>query len=213
MFSEILKSSKNISSEKTMDYLNIIEGESNRLTRLIDNVLDYSSIEKGIKKYNFKTVDVHQIIRDIIKLMEYQFKIQKFSVETSFYKNDLFICADRDAVIEAIINLIANSIKFSAANKSLNITTDKNINSININISDKGIGISKEDIKKIFQPYYKSESNNIEQNSGAGLGMSIVKHIMNAHKGKIYIESELKKGTTVSLEFPIENNYDKDHIN
>ena len=134
MFSEILKSSKNISSEKAHDYLNIIEGESNRLTRLIDNVLDYSSIEKGIKKYNFKMVEVHQVIRDVLKLMEYQFKIQKFTIETFFHLDDLLIWADRDAIIEAIINLIANSIKFSGENKSIIITTKKENNIVTISI-------------------------------------------------------------------------------
>jgi len=213
MFSEILKSSKNISSEKAWEYLNIIEGESNRLTRLIDNVLDYSMIEKGIKKYNFKIVEIHQIIKDVLKLMEYQFKIQKFKVKTAFYKDDLLIYADKDAIIEAIINIVSNSIKFSAENKSLNFTTIIANSTISVVISDAGIGISEKDIEKMFQPYFKSDNINIEQNKGSGLGMSIVKHIMDAHNGKINIKSEVNKGTTVSLEFPLKNFYDKDNNN
>ncbi len=207
MFAEILKSSKNISPEKAKDYLEIIEGESNRLTRLIDNVLDYSRIEKGIKKYNFKKVEVHQIIKEVVQLLEYQFKIQKFKIETDFHKDELFISADRDAIIEAIINVISNSIKFSAENKSILIATIKEKNIISIKISDKGIGISKEDIEKLFRPYFKSDKITIEQNSGAGLGMSIVKHIMDAHNGKVKIISEVKKGTTISLEFPMNKIY------
>lgn len=208
MFAEILKSSNNISPEKAKDYYEIIEGESNRLTRLIDNVLNYSTIEKGIKKYNFQIVEINQTIRDVLKLMEYQFKIQNFGIEKDFHNDNLIIWGDKDAIIEVIINIISNSIKFSAKKKLIHISTDREDNYIFIKITDNGIGISKEDIEKMFQAYFKSDKNNIEQNSGAGLGMSIVKHIMNAHKGRINITSEENKGTTVSLEFPLKDVYD-----
>ncbi len=213
MFAEILKSTENISSQKAKEYLDIIEGESNRLTRLIDNVLDYSKIEKGIKKYSFKTVEINKVVKEILKLMEYQFKIQKFVVETDLNPSELFIYADRDAIVEAIINIISNSIKFSIENKSLIISTSMEQNIISVKVSDKGIGINKEQIEKIFEPFFKSEKINFELNTGAGLGMSIVKHIMDAHKGKINIKSKAKEGTTVSLEFPIKEISEEDNDN
>ncbi|MCW8849267.1 MAG: ATP-binding protein [Melioribacteraceae bacterium] len=203
MFAEILKSTENISPQKAKEYLDIIEGESNRLTRLIDNVLDYSKIERGIKKYNFKTVEINKVVDEILKLMEYQFKIKTFNVVKDLNPSDLFISADRDAIIEAIINIISNSIKFSVDKKSLIISTYKEKNFIVIKIADKGVGIPNGEIEKIFEPFIKSEKISFELNSGAGLGLSIVKHIMDAHKGKIKIKSKVNEGTVVFLEFPV----------
>ena len=202
MFAEILKSAENIPPQKSKEYLDIIEGESNRLTRLIDNVLDYSKIERGVKKYNFKTVEINKVVEEILKLMEYQFKIKTFNVVTNLDPSELFISADRDAIIEAIINIISNSIKFSEDNKSLVISTQKEKGLIIIKIADKGVGIPNGELEKIFEPFIKSEKISIELNSGAGLGLSIVKHIMEAHKGKIKIKSKVSEGTVVSLEFP-----------
>jgi two-component system phosphate regulon sensor histidine kinase PhoR len=143
------------------------------------------------------------VVDEILKLMEYQFKIKTFNVLTDLNPSDLFISADRDAIIEAIINIISNSIKFSVDKKSLIISTYKEKNFIVIKIADKGVGIPKGEIEKIFEPFIKSEKISFELNSGAGLGLSIVKHIMDAHKGKIKIKSKVNEGTVVFLEFPV----------
>lgn len=213
MFAEILKSAENVPPQKAKEYLDIIEGESNRLTRLIDNVLDYSKIERGIKKYNFRIVEVNEIINEILRLMEYQFKIQKFIIETDLCPSELFIYADRDAIIEAIINIVSNSLKFSVESKVITLSTANIGNTIIVKVSDKGVGIAEDKIDKIFEPFYKSDKINVELNSGAGLGLSVVKHIMDAHKGRINIKSKFNEGTTVSLEFPTKDNYDKDSYN
>jgi signal transduction histidine kinase len=212
MFTEILKSSQKVSDEKKAQYLDIIEGESNRLSRLIDNVLNYSKIEKGIKEYHFGKVEVNKLINDVINSMEYLFMMQKFTYEKHLFNRELFINADRDSIIEAIINLISNSIKFSIDKKILTISAYKEYSFVVISIKDEGIGISDQDCENLFKPFFQSNKLNANQSTGAGLGLSIVKNIMDAHKGKIEFDSSLGKGTTFRLIFPIMEEINESNI-
>lgn len=203
MFAEILRESTDISSEKKHEYLDIIEGESNRLTRLIDNVLEYSKIERGIKEYYFNSINLNSVLNKVLRIMGYQFKIEKVTVNISLYKKDLMIFAEEDAVIEAIINLLSNAIKFSSDTKVIDISTNKQNNYAVISITDQGIGISPKDQKNLFNPYYINE-NPKSKEKGASLGLTIVKHIMDAHKGKVVVDSTINIGSTFKLLFPIE---------
>ncbi|MBK8945997.1 MAG: hypothetical protein IPM32_12105 [Ignavibacteriae bacterium] len=213
MFAEILKSSENISNEKVNQYLEIIEGESNRLTRLIDNVLNYSKIERGIKVYNFEKIDLNLIVSEVIKSTEYLFKIQNFSTQFKLSENELNINADKDAVVEAIINLISNSIKFSKESKFVKLSTYRENNFAVVTIEDKGIGISSLEQEKLFEPYFQSRNLNTEQLTGAGLGLTIVKHIIDAHNGKIEFESRINEGTIFKLYFQIMEYSDESNFN
>lgn len=202
MFAEILKSSKNIPAEKASKYLDIIEGESDRLTRLIDNVLNYSKLERGIKEYNFQPINFNILLEEILKMMEYQFKMNKFSVTKTFEGKDLIANADRDCVIEAIINLISNSMKFSPDEKEIEIKLYSENSFIAVEVIDKGIGINESEINNLFLPFFQSSKTNIDQKTGAGLGLTIVKHIIDAHKGKIIVKRAEVKGSSFKLLFP-----------
>lgn len=202
MFAEILKSSKNIPAEKASKYLDIIEGESDRLTRLIDNVLNYSKLERGIKEYNFQPINFNILLEEILKMMEYQFKMNKFSVTKTFEGKDLIANADRDCVIEAIINLISNSMKFSPDEKEIEIKLYSENSFIAVEVIDKGIGVNESEINNLFLPFFQSSKTNIDQKTGAGLGLTIVKHIIDAHKGKIIVKRAEVKGSSFKLLFP-----------
>ena len=203
MFSEILQTNKNISPDKTDEYLQIIEGESNRLTRLINNVLDYTKIEKGIKEYHFESANIITIVKDVLRSMEYQFKMEKFTVNTSFSEDEKIILGDKDAITEALINLLSNSIKYSSDNKTITVSTFSENNHYCITVEDKGIGIKETELKNIFIPYFRSKEESTQRHAGAGLGLAIIKHTMNAHKGKIEIKSRLGEGSSFTLLFPI----------
>lgn len=202
MFAEILKSSENIPAEKASKYLDIIEGESDRLTRLIDNVLNYSKLERGIKEYNFQPVNFNILLEEILKMMEYQFNMNKFSVTKTFEGKNLLANADRDCVIEAIINLISNSMKFSPDEKEIEIKLHSENSFIAVEVIDKGIGINESEINDLFLPFFQSSKTNIDQKTGAGLGLTIVKHIIDAHKGKIIVKNAEVKGSSFKLLFP-----------
>ncbi len=206
MFAELLKTSKNISDDKKEQYLNIIEGESNRLSRLIENVLNYAKIEKGIKVYNFEEIEINSVVKEVIHSMEYLLKMQHFTFQTKLYDGELYIYADHDSIADAIINLITNSMKFSPDKKNIFISIAKENNYAVVSVEDVGIGISEEDKKNLFKPFIQSKRLTMAQSTGAGIGLTIVKNIMDAHKGKIEFKSTLGIGSIFSLFFPITEN-------
>ena len=202
MFTELLQSSSEIKSEKSKEYLEIIEGESSRLTRLIDNVLDFSKIERGIKQYRFENIKLNEIVVHTLKLMHYQFMLNKFVIESNLSNDEKFIYADKDAIEEALINLLSNSLKYSKENKIIRVVTNIKNEFMALTVEDKGIGIDKNHLQNIFNPFFRIGSKEVQRTGGAGLGLSIIKHIMNAHNGKIDVQSEPGKGSRFTLLFP-----------
>lgn len=202
MFAEILRSKNRIGAGKKSEYLKIIEGESLRLTRFIDNVLDYAKIEKGIKEYNFGDVNLNKLIKDVLKSLQYEIKIQKFNVNIEYSKENCIILADSEAVREAIMNIILNAMKYSKQKKNICVASFLQNGYVGIKISDEGRGIPEDSLKIIFDPFYRSKDAFFNRVKGTGLGLAIVKHIMNAHKGKIDVESEPGKGSIFTLLFP-----------
>jgi signal transduction histidine kinase len=206
MFAELLQSRQHLSSAKSGEYLQIIEGESERLERLINNVLDFAKIEKGIKTYKREEVNICELVKRAVSSIQYQFKMAKINLLENICDEDLIIKADSDAVEEAVVNLLSNAIKYSPANSSTTISTFKENNNSIIKVKDEGIGISAKDLKDIFEPYFRTAETSSTKVEGTGLGLAIVKHIMDAHNGRIKVESSLNKGSTFSLIFPMEEN-------
>ena len=203
MFAELLQNKKNIPKEKSNEYLHIIEGESERLRRLIDNVLDFAKIEKGIKTYEFNSISLNDIVERAVRSVEYQFKIAKISLKKEICKEKLIINADPDAVEETVLNLLSNAIKYSSAKTETIITTLVQNGYAVVDIKDEGVGIADEDLKNIFDPFFRTKDTKLVKAEGTGLGLAIVKHIMDAHKGKINVQSEVGKGSTFSISFPL----------
>jgi two-component system phosphate regulon sensor histidine kinase PhoR len=202
MFAELLRTKKKISEKEKKEYLEIIEGESERLTRLINNVLDYSRIERGVKEYSFSEVGIKGIAEKVLNSMMFQLKQHGFEIETDLPDDELIVQADGDALQEALVNLIANSIKYSTTKKMLNLKVKNEGNSVHFAVSDKGIGIPKEEQQKIFDIFFRSENKSVQSSGGAGLGLSIVNHIVRAHNGNIDVHSRPGEGSTFTLKIP-----------
>ena len=166
MFSELLQSSGEIKSEKSKEYLEIIEGESSRLSRLIDNVLDFSKIERGIKQYRFEKTSLNEIVIHTLKLMQYQFKLHKFNVEFDLSDEEKPIYADKDAVEEALINLLSNSLKYSKEIKIIRVSTNVKNEFMALTVEDKGIGIDKNNLQNIFNPFFRIGSKKFKEQVG-----------------------------------------------
>ncbi|HSR18135.1 MAG TPA: HAMP domain-containing sensor histidine kinase [Ignavibacteriaceae bacterium] len=113
--------------------------------------------------------------------------------------------ADPEAVSEAVINLIDNAVKYSGDKKEIDMSTGTGDNSVFIKVDDKGIGISEENQKKIFEKFYRVSEGLVHNTKGTGLGLTLVKHIMDAHKGKIKVISRLNEGSSFTLSFPTDN--------
>jgi signal transduction histidine kinase len=209
IFSEMLKGDKQI-PEKQKQYLEMIEGESDRLTRLINNVLGFASMESGTRKYTFESISLNTIVKRTVETLSYQLKLEGFKVEKQLCGVNCIVRVDPDAVTEALINTIANAIKYSGKQKVIYISTFRSDGFSCIEVKDRGIGIKPEDLKNIFKPFFRSEISDNKRIRGTGLGLSIIKHVMDAHKGKIEVESVPGEGTAFILKFPIET---KDNIN
>ncbi|RJP70978.1 MAG: hypothetical protein C4539_05525 [Ignavibacteriales bacterium] len=206
IFTERLENNECNTDPKFSNHLKIIQGESDRLSRMIDNVLDLVKIERGIKNYRFTETDLNVIVEDSLRIMEYQLQMQKFTVNKNLVDKRLPVTADKDSIIECVVNIISNAMKYSRDEKEITIETDFSDSFVLVRIKDKGIGINQNDKEKIFEPYFRSEDKEARRVAGTGLGLAIVKHAMDFHHGRIEIESELNKGTSFSLLFPVIKN-------
>ena len=201
MFSHLLKPLMKPGGAKGKEYLTIIDGESDRLGRMVTNILDAARIEKGTKEYHLSDVDLCEIVTKALQSMKYQLQQRKFKVRIKVPRQALMIRADRDAVSQAIVNLVANSIKYSAKKKIIVVEVGKKGRTVLCRVTDSGIGISKEAIPHLFEKFYRepSHSGPVE---GVGLGLSLVKHIMDEHKGRVTVRSTPGKGSSFTLVFP-----------
>ncbi len=203
VFSEMLKNDTQ-ATDKQKDYLHIIEGEADRLTRLINNVLGFARIEKGIRQYKFESISLNSIVEKTLEALNYQLKMKGFNVQKKISPINWMVSADPDAVMEALINVVANAIKFSLKEKEVSISTYRLENFSCVEVRDKGIGINPDDLKNLFKPFFRSQIAGNMKISGTGLGLSIIKHVMDAHKAKIEVQSIPEEGTAFILKFPIE---------
>lgn len=203
MFAEMLRTKDESSSKKKNEYLSIIEGESDRLAQLIDNVLTYSKIENGVQQYNFDYYDLNNLLEEILDFMKYQFRINKFEIITCLDKHKLLVSADKNAIQSVIVNLLTNAIKYSNNIRKIKINSGKDKEFAFITVADNGIGIPEQDFPNIFEPFFRSGNQGPSKTNGTGLGLAIVKHTMECHKGKIEVTSKIGKGSTFKLFFPL----------
>lgn len=208
MFTELILQDKSYLSDKIRAHLNTIENETDRLARLVTNILDVSRIEKGIKAYNKKRIQLNKVVMDLISINQTQIEKEGFIFKYELTDFEDSILADEDALKQAVENLISNALKYSRQSKKLFIRTYSANNYAVIDVEDCGIGISESDKKKIFDPYFRIENDS----SGTGLGLYIVKYIMDAHDGEIEVNSTPLKGTSVRLKFPRIINQDKEGL-
>lgn len=202
IFAETLRSRKATSPRRQREYLEIIEGESERLSRLIGNILDFAKIERGVKEYTFNQVRVGEIVRRAVNAMKYQFQKSDGSLKTQIGKDLPTVTADADALEEAVLNLLSNALKYSTLRKEVKLSVSRRDHRIVIEVSDKGIGIPDSELARIFEGFYRVHDDRSPQIGGAGLGLSLVKHIVEAHHGRITVKSKVGKGSTFTIELP-----------
>lgn len=193
---------------QVVKYGNLIKGEGKKLSAMVEQILDFAGANSGRKKYDLREQNISQIIAETLNECQPLLDEKGFEVETEIAENLPKINADKVALSGAIQNLIANSIKYSNGSKWLKISARNGDNKLKIIVEDKGIGIAKSDLKHIFEPFYRAKSVVDEQIHGNGLGLSLVKQTVEAHGGKIAVESEVGKGSRFIVHLPL-NIYQK----
>ncbi len=178
------------------EYLSIILKESDRLKRMINNILEFSKMEKGKSDYCFVDCNLADILKAAIEELDYWIKKEGFEVVTEL-DNQVSAKVDSEKMKQVFENLLNNAIKYSPQTKKINTRLYFNDNKIFIEFEDRGIGIAKNEVTKIFEKFYRI--NHKESISGTGLGLTVVKEIVEAHGGEIIVTSEPGKGSKFSI--------------
>jgi len=194
-----------VAASKTMfsRYLNIIKEENKRLGSQVEKVLQTAQMERGELKLKLGLVNVHQVIEHVLENMSPQIELREGDLTFDFKADNPEIEADEVHLTNIIFNLLDNANKYSPEKPQISIQTEETPEGIAIKVTDKGIGMTKESIKNIFEKFYRVPTGNLHDVKGFGLGLSYVKKIVEEHKGKIRVQSKLGEGSTFEIILPI----------
>jgi nitrogen-specific signal transduction histidine kinase len=185
------------------EYLDTIVCESERLTRLLNNVLDFSRIERGQKNYHLQSEELPGVVDAAVRTMRFPLAEQGFDLRVDICDDLPSLRLDRDAIEQAILNLLNNAMKYSGKNREISLRLSRRNGSALIQVSDQGIGIPAREQRRIFDKFYRVPSKENHAISGTGLGLALVAHIANAHGGSVEVESAPGKGSTFSIALPL----------
>ena len=187
--------------ETAMDFLARIDDEVERLTQIVSELSELSRIETGTVELRLEPLNLNLLIEDIITQLFPQIERQQLRINKKLISDLPSIEADKTRIRQTIINLIHNAIKFTEPGGEITITTRKDENLVTVDISDTGIGISKNDLPHVFERFYKVDR--ARTGGGTGMGLAIAKHVIEAHGGSIKVQSEEGKGSTFSFSLPL----------
>jgi signal transduction histidine kinase len=205
MFAETLRLGRSKDPAAQAEYLDTIVNESERLTRLLNNVLDFSKIEQGRRIYHPAPASLAEIVRAAARAMEYPLKQQGFALDIRVDEGLPDVRVDRDAIEQAVLNLLSNAMKYSGESRTIGLGVGRENDRAVVQVVDKGIGIDPKDQERIFEEFYRVPSRENHSLPGTGLGLSLVAHIAKAHGGSVRVESSPGQGSTFSLVLPLES--------
>jgi len=204
MFAETLRLGRSKDLETQKEYLDTIVNESERLTRLLNNVLDFSKIEQGKRIYRPETASLSEIIQTAARAMEYPLSQQGFKLHVQADEGLPEVRVDRDAIEQAILNLLHNAMKYSGESRDIELRLQRKDGHALIQVVDRGVGIDPREKERIFEKFYRIPSEENKRLPGTGLGLTLVSHIAKAHGGHIEVESAPGRGSTFSIYLPLE---------
>ncbi len=184
------------------EFYDVIQNESNRLSRLIDNILNISRIESGLVKISKQPQSMSVILKDAIDVINPQARGKSITLVEKLTPIFYQTIADKDMLYQAVLNLLSNAIKYTPENGTITVenTVDEAKKTVITRISDTGVGIPPKDLPFVFDKFYRAEANN-HMAKGTGLGLSLVKHIVETvHKGRMFVESSVGKGSCFGFE-------------
>lgn len=203
MFGETLETGLVTDEAKRQEFYRIIRKESERLTHLINNVLDFSKMDAGSKEYTFEGADVVEIVRSTLEAYKFHVRDLGFEMVEELPAEPIIARVDKDAISQALLNLLSNATRYSDEEKYVRVEVREDNGWVLISVEDHGVGIPKEDLKKIFDKFYRAGTQKTRETRGSGLGLTLVKHIVEAHGGSIEVESEVGRGSRFTIRIPL----------
>jgi signal transduction histidine kinase len=201
LYTETLLDEEQFRKEERKGFHQIILRESERLTHLIEKALDFSRVDRRERQYHLEKGDLAPSIAQTVQVYGDYLKRRGFCVETNFASSLPVVEFDPDAVAQAVVNLLDNAAKYSGDSKFVGVRLLAEDSAVILEVEDRGLGIPADEQKKIFQQFYRSGTRSGK--GGYGLGLFLVKHIMDAHGGRVGVESEVGRGSRFRLVFPV----------
>jgi two-component system phosphate regulon sensor histidine kinase PhoR len=202
MFVETLQMGRLADPDRQKEALDIIAEETSRLSSLINRLLDWARMESGRRDYDLEPVPVEAIVDAALQAFEPQLVMQPAEVTKSVQPGLPAVLADKEALSEALLDLLQNAHKYTGPRKKIAVTARRSGSTVLVAISDNGPGIRPADQKRIFDKFYRAKDPLDRSIEGSGLGLSMVKHIVTAHAGRISVSSELGEGATFTIALP-----------
>ena len=201
MFAETLRMGRT-PPERTAEYLDTIVSESERLTRLMNNVLEFSKVEQGTRRYQLSPQALAPIIRSAARTLEYPLAQQAFSLRVAIDDEGLFAVCDADALEQSILNLLSNAMKYSGASRAIELRLSEADGGAAIVVRDFGMGIPAAEQSRIFEKFYRGASDAHQRIAGTGLGLTLVQHAIRGHRGTVSVDSRPGSGSTFTILLP-----------
>jgi signal transduction histidine kinase len=204
VFGEFMRRGRVTDQDKVREYGGYIETESRRLTQLINNILDFSRIESGRKVYTFEPEDLEEVLTGT--LATFGVRLRDSGIEVTYHGPEEplpEIEADANAIDRAVANLLDNAVKYSDGGQRIEVALGERDGEILISVTDEGIGIPRDEQKRIFERFHRVSTGLVHDVKGSGLGLSLVRHIVEAHGGRVTVDSEVGQGSTFTIHLPL----------
>jgi len=203
MFGETLEMGRVPDEQRRQEYYRIITHESERLSHLIDNVLDFSRIEGGRRRYDLAPTAVEPLIRETLDAFAYPLEHSGFKVEVTVGADLPEVPMDADAIGQALGNLVDNAIKYSDTDRVIIVDARRDGAGIALSVTDRGVGIAADEHARIFEKFYRVGRSETQGRRGSGVGLALVRHVAEAHGGRVSVQSAPGQGSRFTLWLPL----------
>jgi two-component system, OmpR family, phosphate regulon sensor histidine kinase PhoR len=202
MFGELLATGKHKGDSSPREYAEIITREAERLSHLIDNVLDFARIERGKASYDFAEGALDDVIERALDVSRYRVEKEKMRLRTEIQEGLPLVRMDENAMTMVVLNLVDNAVKYAAEGKEIEVRLWRTPGGVTLSVRDRGPGIPADEQPRIFERFYRARTARDRNVRGSGIGLALVKHIVEAHGGRLSVQSAPGQGATFTVSLP-----------